>query len=77
MPLYEFSCDKCAKVFEELASEYEAVQCPSCGSRDTHRLMSACCRRPRGGSDNYSYSGAPASTGCGGCSGGNCGSCGR
>ena len=37
MPLYEFTCTKCGKVFEELLSlaELEAgdLECPTCGAR--------------------------------------------
>jgi len=44
MPIYEFRCDKCGNVFEQLifpSDEQENVICPSCGERDTRRLMSS------------------------------------
>ncbi len=45
MPLFEFTCGKCGRVFEELLSlaELEAgeVACPACKSRDVHRGLSS------------------------------------
>ena len=41
MPLYEYHCEKCDKVFEALRSLREsdaAVPCPECG-RDAERIM--------------------------------------
>jgi len=43
MPIYEFKCNKCGKNFEQLifsSDEEEKLACPSCGERDTCRLMS-------------------------------------
>lgn len=43
MPLYEFRCNKCGNVFEQLifsSDEEEKLACPLCGERDTCRLMS-------------------------------------
>lgn len=52
MPIYEFECEECAAVFEELvAASAGAVPCPECGSERTRRLMSAVSppgRQPRG-----------------------------
>lgn len=32
MPLYDFKCPRCGKVFEELAKDYKTeVRCPKCG----------------------------------------------
>ncbi|MGV7931244.1 MAG: zinc ribbon domain-containing protein [Spirochaetota bacterium] len=42
MPLYEFSCKSCQRVFTELrriGDDREAT-CPECGSSDTGRLIS-------------------------------------
>lgn len=78
MPLYEYQCGKCKKHFEELAGQDEVVPCPTCGSTETSRLMSACkhqgCRAATG---SYSPASMGCGGGCGGCAGGNCGSCGR
>ena len=44
MPLFEFTCSKCGKVFEELLTladlESAAVACPDCGSNDVQRGLS-------------------------------------
>lgn len=66
MPLFEFSCLKCGKVFEELLSlaELEAgdVACPACRSPEVTRGLSA-----------FATGGGDPSTG-GGLRGGACGS---
>ncbi len=74
MPMYEFHCKKCDENFEELASQNETVPCPSCGSQDTERLMSACCCITGDGA-GASDGGHSSGCGCSGCSGGNCASC--
>ncbi len=41
MPIYEFECEGCGAVFEELvAAGGAAVACPKCGAERTRRLMS-------------------------------------
>ena len=41
MPVYEFVCNECEKMFEELVMRKdEVIECPSCGSRDARKLMS-------------------------------------
>ncbi|MBN1664145.1 MAG: zinc ribbon domain-containing protein [Deltaproteobacteria bacterium] len=43
MPIYEYKCDKCKKVFEVLfisMNEVREVFCPECKSKKTHKLMS-------------------------------------
>lgn len=43
MPLYEYRCDACGRTFEELRSSSdadEAIECPSCESRQTARKLS-------------------------------------
>lgn len=77
MPIYEFACAKCGREFEEIAFGDEVAPCPHCGSHDTHKLMSACCRRRSGSSGASDYAPASPSSGCAGCSGGNCASCGH
>jgi putative FmdB family regulatory protein len=66
MPLFEFNCLKCGKVFEELLSlaELEAgdVACPACQSPDVARGLSS-----------FATSGGDQPSG-GGCRGGACGS---
>lgn len=44
MPIYEYRCDGCGKVFEELtlsAGAASATRCQHCGGPDVRRLMSA------------------------------------
>jgi putative FmdB family regulatory protein len=53
MPIYEYACTPCGKVFEELiirkADEAE-VACPACKSRKIARVMSrTSAARPSGG----------------------------
>ncbi|MDR3629569.1 MAG: zinc ribbon domain-containing protein [Desulfocapsaceae bacterium] len=43
MPIYEYKCNSCAKVFETIvtsASTTEEIQCIHCGSTDIIRLPS-------------------------------------
>jgi putative FmdB family regulatory protein len=43
MPLYEFRCNTCGNVFEQLifsSDKEEKLTCPSCGQSDASRLMS-------------------------------------
>lgn len=40
MPIYEYRCGKCERLFEELVrSKEEKVRCPACGSRKVERLF--------------------------------------
>jgi putative FmdB family regulatory protein len=42
MPMYDFSCQDCTAVFEELLMKGEsAAACPKCGSSRTMRMVSA------------------------------------
>lgn len=42
MPVYEYECEECKKVFEELRrmSDAEPAPCPACGSIKTKRRIS-------------------------------------
>jgi putative FmdB family regulatory protein len=41
MPIYEFTCKQCGKEFEFLCfRKDEDATCPSCGGKDTERLLS-------------------------------------
>ncbi|RJR29670.1 MAG: zinc ribbon domain-containing protein [Candidatus Latescibacterota bacterium] len=56
MPIFEYRCGKCGELFEELVmSSSQTVACPSCGSIDLEKLISAI---------------AKSSAGCDGCGGG-------
>jgi len=51
LPIYEFECEGCGAVFEELVAAGAAMPCPECGSERTRRLMSTVSppgRMPRG-----------------------------
>jgi putative FmdB family regulatory protein len=44
MPIYEYKCNKCGFTFEKLVFKPEregGFLCPTCGSKDTCRLMSS------------------------------------
>ncbi|MEK7774310.1 MAG: zinc ribbon domain-containing protein [Candidatus Zixiibacteriota bacterium] len=42
MPLFEFKCTECAKIFEELvANRDEHPPCPSCGSMSTEKQLAS------------------------------------
>jgi putative FmdB family regulatory protein len=42
MPIYEFRCEACGAVFEELVEAgTEATTCAACGSERTRRMLSA------------------------------------
>lgn len=57
MPIYEYKCDECGHVFEEIIfHETEKIECPKC-SGQVHKLMSQfsievpdemCAQLPRG-----------------------------
>ena len=45
MPIYEFRCESCQKVFEHLAltsQEGQPLACPACGGAQLSRVLSAC-----------------------------------
>ena len=68
MPIYEFQCEECGEVFEELVlRKDEEVECKKCKSKKVKKLVSKvafkCDGRFSGGSK------------CSGCSGGSCSTC--
>jgi putative FmdB family regulatory protein len=43
MPIYEFRCKKCKKIFESLIfspSEEKGLSCPKCGAKKAEKVMS-------------------------------------
>jgi len=59
MPIFEYRCGKCGELFEELVrGASQKVVCPSCGSADLEKLISAI---------------AGSCGGCEGCGGGSSG----
>jgi len=71
MRLYDFRCDDCGRVFEELVeSPEDGVKCPACASTQAKRQLSGfAIGRPDGG---WSRAAADIPMG-GGCAGGMCG----
>ena len=47
VPIYEFHCDRCEAMFEELARADELPPCPSCGAPGPRRLLSQVSPTPR------------------------------
>ncbi len=64
MPLFEYVCKHCGQKFEELimGSDPEAPKCPSCGSDEVERCISA----PSLRSSSTAFSGTmPSASSCG------------
>ncbi|HVP68930.1 MAG TPA: zinc ribbon domain-containing protein [Anaeromyxobacteraceae bacterium] len=63
MPIYEYACRKCDRIFEELIvrrSDEVAVKCPHCEGREVEKVMSRPAARAGGGEG-----GSRAAPGCG------------
>ena len=78
MPLYEFKCDKCTYMFEELCRMGENGRgrpCPKCGAKKLRRLMSVFAVGASSTSSR-SVSGSNAGSSCSTCSSHNCSTCG-
>ena len=41
MPLYEYKCKKCSRIFELLVMSSTVLRCSSCGSNALQQLISA------------------------------------
>ncbi|MFC1866839.1 zinc ribbon domain-containing protein [Thermodesulfobacteriota bacterium] len=44
MPIYEYKCNKCGKIFEQIvfpSDDEDKFECPSCGEKDICRLVSS------------------------------------
>lgn len=67
MPMYEFKCNACKKVFEELVfGDPKSVPCPHCGSTNTQRLLSATTVRTGGLGGVGAGLGSSSASSCGG-----------
>ena len=68
MPIYEYTCTKCGKDFEELVFGDDLPACPHCGAAETRKLMSRCahCSGGNGGDDSFAPSMPASSGGCAG-----------
>ncbi|HHY11000.1 MAG TPA: zinc ribbon domain-containing protein [Firmicutes bacterium] len=70
MPIFEYKCRHCGKVFEYLIRQNEVPVCPECSSRDLTKLLSMFSSNVKTGSRGPSSS-------CTTCSGGACSTCRR
>ncbi len=64
MPIYEFRCKNCGRIFEYLCfSSKDAIEarCPACGEQQTERLLSTFSSQSVGGSfSSFSSSCTPS-----------------
>ncbi|MDR0307684.1 MAG: zinc ribbon domain-containing protein [Chitinispirillales bacterium] len=65
MPIYEYKCDKCGNLFEELVTgdRDKKIPCPSCNSPETQKRISAI------GGISVKGGGMPSCASGGGCGG--------
>ncbi len=71
MPIFEFQCEECGEVFEELVfSEKEEVVCRKCQSPKVKKLISRVAFKC-----GAKFTGTSSGGSCQGCKGGNCQSC--
>ncbi len=80
MPIYEYQCRKCGKIFEELIFGDDQPACPDCRTAKAEKLMSCATFHVPGPSRagqtvTYPSSGNGGKSGCAGCSGGSCATC--
>lgn len=83
MPIFEYKCSDCARVFEvlHLAGQKKEIKCPDCGGEDLRKLISApflpsSVGRPANDDLGGCLAGKPGENGCAasdGCA--NAGSC--
>lgn len=74
MPLYEFRCENCDTVFEQLCrvgTDGKGLKCPECGAGKLRRLMSVCSARSKG-----EDGGSGVGSSCSSCTSGSCSLCG-
>lgn len=71
MPIFEFQCEECGEVFEELVlgNKIDGVKCKKCKGSKVHKLISQVAFKA--GGKFVSSSGSS----CGSCSSGTCSSC--
>ncbi|NCC23591.1 MAG: zinc ribbon domain-containing protein [Deltaproteobacteria bacterium] len=80
MPIFEFRCATCGRVFEEIIlKEDEEVVCPQCQSRQTEKLISSSHFRTGGpivaGSPSANAVTTRGTSPCSSCSGKSCSTC--
>lgn len=65
MPIYEYRCKSCGKVFEELVPREpeKPLPCPECKSKKTEKLMSVFSGMVGNGPSGHSSAGQSCSSG--------------
>lgn len=61
MPMYEYRCQECGKLYEQLRRMSEAdtnLECPQCGGKKVERQISAC------GFTGFASAGGSSGGGC-------------
>jgi putative FmdB family regulatory protein len=71
MPIYEFTCNGCGTLFEELVRNGDKPVCPSCASADVDRILS----RFAVHSTSPNLGGQGSTKSCASCSSSSCGTC--
>ncbi len=64
MPIFEFVCKDCERIFEELVFGFntDGVLCPSCGSEQVRKKMSTFASKSGGDGASLSYGSSPAAS---------------
>ncbi|MFA5795245.1 MAG: zinc ribbon domain-containing protein [Candidatus Brocadiia bacterium] len=79
MPLYEFECAKCKKIFELLIrspADEKNLACPHCKNHKVTKQLSSFRMGGSGDSSAVPSSGGHGKSSCGSCGSGSCSSCG-
>lgn len=71
MPIFEYHCAKCDKVFEAIVFGDEKVGCPTCKGKKVKKLLSACSHKSGG-----AFSSSKGSA-CSSCTATSCSTCGH
>ena len=74
MPIYEYKCLECNKIFEEFirnSNDLGELLCPNCGSKSIKRIMSSYSAF-NASSENLDYGDSGSSCPTCGCDGGSC-----
>ena len=74
MPIYEYLCEKCGNMFEELTlsmNDKDSVKCPKCGAKGNRQVSGFAAISKTGASNCQMPDGSCGMTG-NGCSGGGC-----
>jgi len=76
MPIFEYKCRKCNKIFEELilsSNSTNEIKCSECGNKDVIKLFSNFSSNPSEESSDFDL--GSTSSSCPTCSTNTCGTC--